>query len=257
MDPVKITIFGLPGLLLLWLLTLVAFGVFGYRMWQLVGLLRQGRYEDRFDQLGRRIGHVITHVLLQPRIFNERSIGLPHFLIFWGFVLYVVCFNWGLVRGLFPGLQVPYPDEVGVAALFLDVFAVAVLASLVVAVVRRSFFAPPHLHLSMDANLILSMIGILMLSSLFGGAFRLVGTRSNRSAIGAEVTVEFGAEKQRRVVDGGMGFASQNDRRLHFGLGRQMSVSRVTIRWPSGDVQTLGRFAADQMHVVTEPGAGR
>src|SRR5512139_685826 len=101
MDPVQITILGLPGLLFLWLLTLVAFGVFGYRVWQLIGLLRQGRYEDRFDRLGRRVGHVLRHVLLQPRIFNERSIGLPHFLIFWGFVIYATCFNWSLVRGLF------------------------------------------------------------------------------------------------------------------------------------------------------------
>ncbi len=65
-------------------------------------------------------------------------------------------------------------------------------------------------------------------------AFSLVGTRSNRSAIGAEVVVESGGTKQRRVVDGGMGFASQNDRRLHFGLGRSEWVDRVVIRWPSG-----------------------
>src|SRR5881398_368277 len=44
-------------------------------------------------------------------------------------------------------------------------------------------------------------------------AFKLVGTRSNRSAIGAEVTVEADGIRQLRVVDGGMGFASQNDRR--------------------------------------------
>ncbi|MEK6611658.1 MAG: CRTAC1 family protein [Gemmatimonadota bacterium] len=85
----------------------------------------------------------------------------------------------------------------------------------------------------------------------------LVGMRGHRSAIGAEVTVEFGDETQRRVVDGGMGFASQNDRRLHFGLGRRMQVDRLTIRWPSGRVQTLGRLEADRLHVITEPDGGR
>src|SRR5207248_9954540 len=50
-------------------------------------------------------------------------------------------------------------------------------------------------------------------------AFQLVGTRSNRSAIGAEVTLAAGAARQLKTVDGGMGFASQNDRRVHFGLG--------------------------------------
>src|SRR5271157_4487062 len=171
MDPVKITIFGLPGWLLLWLLTLVAFGVFGCRVWQLVGLLRQGRYEDRFDHLGRRVQHVIKHVLLQPRIFNERSIGLPHFLIFWGFVIYAVCFNWALVRGLFPFLPIKYPDGVKVVGLFLELFSILVLISLGVAVARRLFFAPKYLHLSLDANLLLGLIGLLMLTMLFGSPF--------------------------------------------------------------------------------------
>jgi hypothetical protein len=82
--------------------------------------------------------------------------------------------------------------------------------------------------------------------------FKLIGTRSNRSAIGAEVTVEFVSARQRQVVDGGMGFCSQNDRRLHFGLGDQ-SLGRVTIRWPSGAEQVLEGLAPDRLHVITEP----
>ena len=84
-------------------------------------------------------------------------------------------------------------------------------------------------------------------------AFKLVGTRSNRSAIGAEVTVEFGAERQLQIVHGGVGFASQNDRRLHFGLGRTGRADRVMIRWPSGTMQTIEDPAVDQLHIVTEP----
>jgi Fe-S oxidoreductase len=182
MDPVKITLLGLPGWLLLWLLSLVAFGVFGYRAWQLIGLLRQGRYENRFDHLFRRLQHAAKHVLLQPRIFNERSIGLPHFLIFWGFVVYVICFNWALLRGLFPFLPIPYPDQVKPAALFLELFAVLVLVSLGVAVARRLFFAPRYLHLSFDANLILGLIGLLMLTLLFGSTFHIVGEGGKTSA---------------------------------------------------------------------------
>jgi Fe-S oxidoreductase len=174
MDPVKLPVFGLPGLWLLWLLTLVAFGVFGRRAWQLIGLLRQGRYENRFDHPVRRVLHAVRHVLWQPRIFNERSIGLPHFLIFWGFVVYALCFNWSLVRGLFPFLPVPYPDEVNLTSFFLEVFSVLVLLSLGVAIVRRLFFAPKYLHLSLDANLILGLIGLLMCSMVFFFAFRVV-----------------------------------------------------------------------------------
>ena len=81
---------------------------------------------------------------------------------------------------------------------------------------------------------------------------KLVGTRSNRSAIGAEVTAEIGAGRQRQVVDGGSGFCSQNDRRLHFGLGNQR-LGRVTIRWPSGAEQVLDGLTIDSLHVITEP----
>jgi enediyne biosynthesis protein E4 len=84
-------------------------------------------------------------------------------------------------------------------------------------------------------------------------AFTLVGTRSNRSAIGAEVVLEATGIKQRRVVDGGMGFASQNDRRLHFGLGHNGWVNRVVIHWPSGTQQVLQNPLVDRFHTITEP----
>ncbi len=84
-------------------------------------------------------------------------------------------------------------------------------------------------------------------------AFQLVGTRSNRSAIGAEVLLFAGGTRQLKVVDGGSGFASQNDRRLHFGLGQTTQVDSALIRWPSGGVQTLAHPAVDRLHVVTEP----
>ncbi|MGZ3572002.1 MAG: CRTAC1 family protein [Gemmatimonadaceae bacterium] len=84
-------------------------------------------------------------------------------------------------------------------------------------------------------------------------AFKLIGTRSNRSAIGAEVVLEAGLLTQRRVIDGGSGFASQNDRRLHFGLGSHEWVDRVTIYWPSGIRQVITRPAIDGFVTITEP----
>lgn len=181
MDPVGQQWFGWAGTGWLWLVTLLAFGVFGWRVGRLIGLLCRGRRDQRLDHLGQRAAHFLKHVLLQPRIFRERSIGLPHFLIFWGFVLYATCFNWALIRGLFPMLAIPYPDEVPVVGLFLEVFAVLVLLSLAVAVLRRRFFPPPHLHLSLDANVILALIGLLMLSTLFGAAFRVVAEGQHAS----------------------------------------------------------------------------
>ena len=182
MNPVQISVLGIPGVGILWALTLAAFGVFGWRSWQLIGLLRRGRYENRFDQIGRRTWHAVKNVLLQPRIFNEHSIGWSHFLTFWGFMVYATCFNWALLRGLFPMLPIPYPDEVKVAVLFLEVFSVLVLVSLAAALVRRLFYPPPHLHLSFDANFILALIALLMLTMLFGSAFRLVAEGSRWTA---------------------------------------------------------------------------
>ncbi|MBI2536970.1 MAG: CRTAC1 family protein [Gemmatimonadetes bacterium] len=84
-------------------------------------------------------------------------------------------------------------------------------------------------------------------------AFKLVGTASNRSAIGAEVIVEVGDAAQRKVVDGGMGFCSQNDRRVHVGLGAERRVRRAVIRWPSGTEQIIPDPAVDRLHLVVEP----
>ena len=82
---------------------------------------------------------------------------------------------------------------------------------------------------------------------------KLVATHSNRSAIGAEAVVESGNLMQRRVVDGGSGFASQNDRRLHFGLGTREWVDRLVIYWPSGVRQVVPNPAIDAFVTVTEP----
>jgi hypothetical protein len=83
--------------------------------------------------------------------------------------------------------------------------------------------------------------------------FQLVGTRSNRSAIGAEATLYAGDLRQLQVVTGGVGFASENDRRLHFGLGAATQVDSVVIHWPSGTRQVLDHPRIDQFHVVREP----
>jgi enediyne biosynthesis protein E4 len=83
--------------------------------------------------------------------------------------------------------------------------------------------------------------------------FELEGTKSNRSAIGAEVTLYWNGQQQRQEVSGGSGFAAQNQRRLHFGLGRDPQIEKAVIRWPSGAVQTLDHPTADQIHNVKEP----
>ncbi len=87
--------------------------------------------------------------------------------------------------------------------------------------------------------------------------FSLEGTRSNRSAIGAQVTLNWknGATGQTQIqtVSGGNGFASQNDRRLHFGLGQNPQIESVQIQWPSGTIQSLADPEPGRLNTIREP----
>jgi tetratricopeptide (TPR) repeat protein len=68
-------------------------------------------------------------------------------------------------------------------------------------------------------------------------AFRLHGTKSNRDAIGASVTIETSAGRQTRLLQAGSGFLSQHSKDIFFGLGETKDPVRASIRWPSGLVQ--------------------
>ena len=83
--------------------------------------------------------------------------------------------------------------------------------------------------------------------------FELEGTASNRSAIGAEVRLFWNGQKQVQQVSGGSGFCAQNQRRLHFGIGRDPRLERAEIRWPSGQVQTITALVAGQTNKIKEP----
>ncbi|MDT7540228.1 MAG: enediyne biosynthesis protein [Acidobacteriota bacterium] len=82
--------------------------------------------------------------------------------------------------------------------------------------------------------------------------FELEGTESNRSAIGAEVRLFWNGEQQVQQVAGGSGFCAQDQRRLHFGLGKNPHVERAEIRWPSGKVQTIENPVVNQINKVKE-----
>jgi hypothetical protein len=82
--------------------------------------------------------------------------------------------------------------------------------------------------------------------------FKLVGTKSNRAAIGARVTIHAAGTRQIAEVRGGSSYLSQNDLRLHFGLGKSTKIDSVEIRWPSGRVETLENVAADSIYTIVE-----
>ena len=81
---------------------------------------------------------------------------------------------------------------------------------------------------------------------------KLVGTKSNRDAIGARVTVRLGDHQQSQEVRSGGGYISQSDFRLHFGLGTASKVDAIEIRWPSGLLQRLEHIAINQTITIRE-----
>lgn len=83
-------------------------------------------------------------------------------------------------------------------------------------------------------------------------SFELQGTKSNRLAIGARVKLVAGGMTQTEEVHSGGSYLSQNDLRLHFGLGTAAKIDSVEIRWPSGKTELLKNLEADKFYAVLE-----
>lgn len=83
-------------------------------------------------------------------------------------------------------------------------------------------------------------------------AFHLEGSTSNRSAVNAIVELHWGSKTQTQVVTGGIGFCSQNQRRLHFGLGNHSKVDKAVIIWPGGKKQTIENPESNRLIVIKE-----
>jgi hypothetical protein len=80
----------------------------------------------------------------------------------------------------------------------------------------------------------------------------LTGTKSNRSAIGALVTVTAGANKRVAPVLSGSSFYSQNSFALHFGVGSATRTDKLEVRWPCGEVQSWQNLGVDRTLKVVE-----
>jgi hypothetical protein len=82
---------------------------------------------------------------------------------------------------------------------------------------------------------------------------KLRGTRSNRFGIGTSVRIETEAGIQVRYLSPYSGFYSSSDLQIHFGLGDDEMIEKLTVRWPSGHVQTFENLAADRSYTIVEP----
>jgi Fe-S oxidoreductase len=147
---------------------LIFFAVSCYRRFSLVAL---GKPEDRFHSLDKRIGDMLLYAFGQKKVV-QKPFGVNHFVIFWAFMILLLANGEFLVNGVFPGFSLaflPAPLHHGLLVAF-DLVSLLALASVVLAVARRLFFAPPYMETryvkvrSFEAFMILSFIALLMLA---------------------------------------------------------------------------------------------
>ena len=158
----------------------VALYLFWRRLRLHLTVLRAGRPLDRSDRPFERIKGVLVYVIAQRRLLNDIGPGLAHAFIFWGFLVLLATTGNYLTDGLVEAI-VGWP----VGGLLWDaVTALAnlliglIIASIIYAAVRRVVARPPRLALSRDAFIILGLIGLVVVTELFGDAFRFAADPS-------------------------------------------------------------------------------
>jgi enediyne biosynthesis protein E4 len=201
-----------------------------------------------FDDIGARNGVSqanAQYVSWGSGIYDYDNDGQLDILIFHGGLIFLIPQEHTLFRGLGDGRFEDVSREAG-----------AVLNKRSVA--RGACFGDYDNDGKVDAFLVnLGAKGTLVhnVSTNTGHwvAIKLKGTKSNRDGIGARVDVYAGGKRsmQERVAESG--YLSQNDDRLHFGLGTATAVDKVVVHWPSGREQTLEKQGVDRVLTVEEP----
>jgi hypothetical protein len=178
-------------------------------------------------------------------VYDFDNDGFPDILIFHGGLIHLIPQEHTLFRG------------VG-AAHFQDVSREAGPVLSVRTTARGACFADYDNDGKVDAFLVnLGAKGTLVhnISENTGHwvAIKLRGTKSNRDGIGARIEVYAGGKRWTAERVASSGYLSQDDDRVHFGLGAAESIEKIQIHWPSGREQTLEKQAVDRVISVEEP----
>ena len=189
--------------LLMSLLLIVALAVFGRTMYQKTMLLMALQPADRINHIAARLKSMVSLAIGQKRLVGrkkERSAGIMHALIFWGFcVLLIRSLNlYG--EGFVQGFHLPLlGDEYILGFLYValkDIMEGIVLLMVVYAVFRRAVFKPERLHNTWEAYLVLGLIGLLMVSDLLydGARYNLVHLHDNAAQLHYLAHPQYGSE---------------------------------------------------------------
>jgi Fe-S oxidoreductase/nitrate reductase gamma subunit len=148
-------------------LLIASLAVFAWGTWKRLSLISLGQAEDRFDNIGTRLGGMFTYAFGQKRVL-AKPFGLNHFIIFWSFMILMVANTEFILNGIFPETikLIKLPFEIYVPLAFMiDVASLLALVAVCIAVVRRLFSPPYPEARTPEAFFILSLIATLMLAS--------------------------------------------------------------------------------------------
>ena len=177
MSPVSATYWGIRGYFIFWILFAIAFGLFIQKFYFLFRLMLLGKPENRFDRIGERIKSMLVEIVPQwctlKNVTRKDRAGIGHALFFWCFTLFFLSYIIfiGLAGGF--GLS-PWIERTPFETVYfsiLDIAALLVTLTLIVAAVRRYIIRVPRLEPSAEAGIILMMVFSLMALHVFGGAF--------------------------------------------------------------------------------------
>jgi len=163
---------GLPGIIVFIIILAVAVGLFARAIRQRYLILRLGRPEDRFDQIGERVKSLLVYVLGQKKVLDEAYPGLLHVLIFWGFLVLGLGELQFFGEGLYSGFTLPLLGNSKIFYLVQDLFAVLVLVGLLMAAWRRYVIKPDRLDHNPEAAIILSLITGVVLTLFMADGLR-------------------------------------------------------------------------------------
>jgi Fe-S oxidoreductase len=146
-------------------LCLAGLGIFAYRVWMPLALLRKAAPEKRFDRWGERLRRTLVYALGQKRILHDPTTGLMHAFIFWGFCILAVQTASLFLGALVPGLE--FARRLGSwYAWPKDIFIVLVLLAVLYAFFRRLVLRPFRVDESAEAYFVLFLITVLMLTDM-------------------------------------------------------------------------------------------
>src|SRR5688500_10399254 len=163
--------------IIFWVVFLAAAAGVAWNVRRLIGYLRVGKSENRFGDIGRRIGNVLVVAIGQSKLLREPVAGAIHAMIFWGFLVLLAAVIESIVEGLIPGGNLFWLGPVySVLSASQDVFCVLILIGVLWALWRRYVVVPPRLRVDKaerrDAALILILIGVIVVSLLVTNAAR-------------------------------------------------------------------------------------